>query len=99
LPAAALAYTTARTGRRADAEALLASLLEREAVTYVAAPGIAEIYLGLGDRDRALTWLERGVEERSSMLVTLRTNPRYDELRDDPRFKTLEARVGLWSGV
>lgn len=50
----------------------------------------------LGETDRAFEWFERGVSERSSMLVTLQTNHRYDTLREQPRFRRLVDRVGLW---
>ena len=56
---------------------------------------MAEIYGGLGDHDRAIEWLEKGVDERSSALVRLRVNPRCDGLRADPRFTRLMERVGL----
>ena len=98
LPAAALAGTFALAGRRADADALLAALLQAATSSYVAAPGIAEIYLASRQDDRAFEWLERAIHERSSMLVTLLVNPRYDRVRDDPRFKRLVERVGLWDG-
>jgi TolB-like protein/Flp pilus assembly protein TadD len=95
-PTAALANVLAITGRREDAERTLESLVVAAQREYVAAPCIAEICLALGDLDRAFKWLERGVVERSSMLVTLQVNPRYDGLRQDHRFERLVESVGLW---
>ncbi len=92
---AALGCVYAVSGRRRDAERLLDSLLKTAGQQYVAAPLIAEMCIGLGDYDRAFDWLDRGVEERSSVLVGLTVNPRYDPVRDDPRFQRLVARVGL----
>ena len=83
------------SGRRRDAEQLLESLLESARQQYVAAPLIAEMCIGLGDYDRAFDWLDRGIEERSSVLVGLLVNPRYEPVRDDPRFQQLVERVGL----
>jgi TolB-like protein/tetratricopeptide (TPR) repeat protein len=95
-PTASLAYTYAIGGRRDDARRLLDSLLARAATEYVAAPCIAEVWLALGDHDRASDWFDRAVAERSNMLATLQTNHRYDAFRDTPRFRRLVESVGLW---
>ena len=50
---------------------------------------VAEIYVALGDYDRAFAWLEQGVEERSGGIAALRVNPRLDPIRDTPRFRSL----------
>jgi len=54
------------------------------------------MYLALGDLDRAFEWFGLGVTERSSMLVTLQVNPRYDGLRGMDGFRLLVEDVGLW---
>ncbi len=95
-PSASLACTYAISGRRVDAERTLKSLLARSLTEYVAAPCIAELYIALGEHDRAFEWLEKAVEERSSMLVTIQTSHRYDSVRGDSRFSRLVERVGLW---
>ena len=95
-PTAALGYVLAVTDRRTVAEQTLESLLAAGRSEYVAAPCIAELYLALGDLDRAFEWFDRGVTERSSMLVTLQVNPRYDRLRETDRFRVLVEKVGLW---
>jgi len=92
---AALGCVYAMSGRRRDAEQLLESLLETARQQYVAAPLIAEMCIGLGDNDRAFGWLDRGIEERSSVLVGLLVNPRYEPVRHDPRFQRVVERVGL----
>jgi eukaryotic-like serine/threonine-protein kinase len=84
------------SGRRAEAQRTLASLPATAEREYVAAPCIAEMYLALGDLDRAFEWFARGVTERSSMLVTLQVNPRYDSVRQTDRFRLLVEDVGLW---
>jgi len=98
-PSAALACTHAVSDRRGDADRTLQSLLTRSHAEYIAAPCIAELYVALGDHDRAFEWLEKSVEERSSMLVTIQTSHRYDPLRGDSRFGRLVERVGLWQAA
>ena len=49
--------------------------------------------LCLGDKDQAMTWLEKAFEDRSNPGVLLRTS--FDSFRSDSRFKDLVRRVGL----
>lgn len=51
--------------------------------------------LALGDRNAALDLLERAAARRdSSLLLYLGVDPRWDDLRGDPRFEKLLRRVG-----
>lgn len=61
--------------------------------TYVAAIGPATSYALAGDKDRALEWLEKAYEERSSQMVFLQAHPWWDSLRSDPRFQDLLRRM------
>ena len=56
---------------------------------------IALIYDALGEKDRALDWLERGYSERDEDLALLKVDSRLDSLRGDPRFENLLEEVGL----
>ena len=56
---------------------------------------IAQAFAGMGDKDRALAWLEKAYAQRSNGLTSLKVNPAYDPLRGDPRFRDLLRRVGL----
>jgi TolB-like protein/DNA-binding winged helix-turn-helix (wHTH) protein/Flp pilus assembly protein TadD len=88
-----LARAFAVSGRRNDAIPLLDNLKKRSSATYSNASEIAVVYAALGDTDQAMTWLEKGYEERFNPGVLLR--PGFDPLRADPRFRDLEHRVGL----
>lgn len=79
-----LGYSYAMAG---DAKALevLAALLEEARHSYVPPYSIAIIYLGLGDRDKALEWLERAFVEHSRWRGWLELTPELDCLRGDPR--------------
>jgi hypothetical protein len=53
-------------------------------VTWALAPyGYALIHAGLGDKENALIWLRKAVEERSHWLVWIRLDPRFEPLRGD----------------
>jgi eukaryotic-like serine/threonine-protein kinase len=89
-------YLFARTNRPNEAKALLAEFDNLERVGRYASPyAIAVIYAGLRDHERALSSLERAYRERSHWLVWLKRDPRWDEIRADPRFHDLLRRVGL----
>jgi serine/threonine protein kinase/tetratricopeptide (TPR) repeat protein len=92
---AALARIHARSGRRAEALRELQELARDRPGRYVAPHDLAWGYAALGDRDRAMQWLEKAYAERSSALTYLEIEPLFDPLRGDPRFADLVRRVGL----
>ena len=55
----------------------------------------AMICIAAGERDQALAFLERAFNERDPMLVAVRTDPAFDELRGDKRFVSLLKRIGF----
>ena len=90
-----LAYALAKSGRRAEARAELAALLKLSAERYVPPYNVAMIYNGLGERDETLAWLERAVEQRDPRMTSLKVEPKWNNLRADPRFQDLLRRVGF----
>jgi adenylate cyclase len=46
----------------------------------------ALIYNGLGETEKAISWLELGFEQRDSKMVFLKVEPKWDNLRSNPRF-------------
>lgn len=47
------------------------------------------------DREQTIYWLQRAYEERSNILQYIEVHPHFDFIRNDPRFKDLEKRVGV----
>jgi serine/threonine protein kinase/tetratricopeptide (TPR) repeat protein len=94
-PTAFLGYALAKSGKQAEARTELAALLKLANERYVPPYYIALIYNGLGERDEALTWLERGLEQRDPRMVFLKVERKWNNLRDDPRFQDLLRRVGF----
>ena len=91
-----LGYGYAVTGKRADAERVLARLNELSRQEFVSPVWMAKIYSGLGDKDKAFDALERAYEDRSIVTVAfIKTNPMLDPLRSDPRFTELLRRTNL----
>jgi len=56
---------------------------------------IANLYLWAGDADRALEWLERGLDERDPGMLMVPASPVFEPLHDDPRFQDIVRRMGL----
>jgi serine/threonine-protein kinase len=92
---AGLAYAEAVSGHRAQALAMLDELTRRAGASYVSPARIAQIHLGLGERDQALSLLERAVEQRCTEVVWLGVHPMFDQLGSEPRFLALLKRLGL----
>jgi tetratricopeptide (TPR) repeat protein len=88
-----LARAYAASDKKSEAEKLLSDLKRRSDSNHSLAAEIAMVYASLGDTDQAMSWLEKGYEERFNPGVLLR--PGFDPLRSDPRFQDLVRRVGL----
>ena len=90
-----LAYIDGLTGKKDEARQILGRVLDL-ARTYSVQPGlIALIYIGLDEREQALTWLEKSYRQHSAMMAWLKVDPRFDPVRQEPRFQDLMRRVGL----
>jgi eukaryotic-like serine/threonine-protein kinase len=92
---AALGHAYGVAGHRDKALEVLADLQTRAKSRYTSALDIATVYLGLSDTDATFEWLERAFQTRASALVYLAVDPRYDAVREDPRFRDLVRRIGL----
>jgi serine/threonine protein kinase/Tfp pilus assembly protein PilF len=88
-----LGYAYAVTGRRAEAQKVLDQLNELSKQKYVQAVLRARIYAGVGEKDKAFEWLEKGFEDRT--LPAIKVDPTFDPLRSDPRFADLLRRMNL----
>ncbi len=89
-----LAYCYAAFGRH-DELAELRKQLEAMTGHYVPAIKLAEIHLALGEYDRAIEYLEKGYEERCSLMIWVMIDPIYEPLKADPRYQDLLKRMGL----
>jgi serine/threonine-protein kinase len=93
-----LGYAYAMAGKRAEAEQLLAILLRHAEDSYVEPVNVARLYMGLGDHDEAIAWLEQAYGDRSLWLNTVFGKGQwfyFDALQSDPRFQDIRARVGF----
>jgi TolB-like protein/tetratricopeptide (TPR) repeat protein/predicted Ser/Thr protein kinase len=91
----ALGHCYGVAGRTAQAEGVLEQLHALSKQRYITPYSFLMVYLGLGRHDEALASLEAALEERNAWLWFLPIDPRYDRLREDPRFAPLVERHGL----
>jgi tetratricopeptide (TPR) repeat protein len=56
---------------------------------------VAALYARLDDKERAVDWLQKCIEQRSGDLVYLRISPAFDNMRSDPRVIAIMNRVGV----
>jgi TolB-like protein len=82
-------------GRKGETQKILSELKERSRHHYVFPTIFAYAYLGLGDKDQALTFLERAYEEDDQGLFTVKVSPLLDPLRSKPRFQALLRRMNF----
>ena len=92
---ASLGHAYGLGGKKAEAEKILADLDRLSQRRYVPAYDRAIVYIGLKERDQALTWLERAAQEHSQFVIYLDTDPRLDDLRSEQRFQKLLRLMGF----
>jgi TolB-like protein/Flp pilus assembly protein TadD len=88
-----LAHVYGILGRKEEAAKILKDLKARHDKNPSVAVDIALIYVGLGDQDQAMMWLNTAYEARFKASILL--HPVFDPLRSDARFKDLLDRIGL----
>lgn len=89
----AVAYVAA--GRQAEARTLVHALETRAKREYYPRTWLVRAYAALGDKDRALTWLETAYDDRDGGLTVANVDPSFDSLRGEPRFRAILAKIRL----
>lgn len=90
-----LGHAYGLAGRRADAFRLIQIGLDRALKGALGPYSISLMYLGLGDKESALTWLEKAYEVHEPAILYIKVDPRYDPLRTEPRFVALMKKIKL----
>ena len=89
-----LGHAYASSGNKTEALKILDQLKELSTQRYVSAYSFAILYLGLGDKQGALRWLEQSYQDRAgSDIGWIRVDSLLDPLRGDPRFEALAEKI------
>jgi tetratricopeptide (TPR) repeat protein len=94
---ASLAHAYASAGKSEEARNLLKELTALAQKQYVSPYAFALVYVGMGNKDQAVAWLDKAYQERASALPFVKVNPRLASLHADPRLHNLLRRLGLES--
>ena len=94
VPQALLGHLYAKIGRKDEARRILQRLRDSPKERYVSPYLFAMIHLGLGEKDRAIDFLEKTYEDRDGYNIAfIKVDPFLDPLHGDPRFEALAARI------
>ena len=92
---ALLGHAYAASGKRTEAQQVLADLQQLQGQRYVSPYTVAAIYAGLGDKEQTFKWLDTAVEERDIWLMNLKVDPVFAKLRSERKFTDILARIRL----
>jgi len=90
-----LGYCYAVTGKRDEALRTVKELEERYTRREALGVHVAQVYVGLGEKNQAFAWLEKDFERHNSFLPAFVNDYSFDDLRSDPRYADLMRRMGL----
>jgi serine/threonine-protein kinase len=90
-----LGYVYGAAGKRDQAMALVHELEGRFANNRSAGRYIAEIYSGMGEKEKAMEWLEKDFQTRNGRLAEIRWTVPYRSMHDYPPFRELLKRMGM----
>jgi TolB-like protein/Tfp pilus assembly protein PilF len=90
-----LAYIYSLSGKRGEAQKKLSNIIEYSKQNFVPPISIARVYVGLGEKEEAFFWLEKGYSQNDARLIYLKIDPTFDPLRSDPRYTQLLRKIEL----
>ena len=93
---AEMGYALGRAGKSAEAKQKIAILQQAAGKGFVDPYLIAVVYLGLGDRDAAFSWLEKAYTARSAFMISILSDPKWDPVNTDPRFEAIVRRMNVY---
>jgi adenylate cyclase len=88
-------YALAKMGNREEAEKVLREMMEIGKTRGMPPTHLAVAHAGLGDTETALDWLEKGFAEHDPKMAFLKVDPKWNNLRSNPRFISLMKRMNF----
>jgi TolB-like protein len=92
---AALGHALARSGAAPEAKQILGELLRISHTQHVSPFHLAVIWVGLGDNETALNWLEKAHDQSEPTISGILIAPQFQFLCAHPRFRSLLQKMGL----
>jgi serine/threonine-protein kinase len=85
----------AKMGKQDETRAILDRLLKLSEQRYVPPSHIALLYNALGEREETFKWLERAIAVSDAKVAFLKVEPKWNNLREDPKFQEIMKRAGF----
>jgi len=90
-----VAWAAGREGRTDEARAIYKRLEARSRERLISPEALAVAAVGMGDKELALDWLQKSVEQHSFFVIFMKSDPEFAPLMSSPRFKEIANRVGI----
>jgi Tfp pilus assembly protein PilF len=92
---AGLGFAYAQAGRTDDARKILRELEEESKKKYVSPIPLALVHCGLGEKDKAIKYLQKAREQHRGGLLSVKIGSLWASLRSEPAFTRLISSIGL----
>jgi TolB-like protein/Tfp pilus assembly protein PilF len=92
---AVLGLAYAVSGRQEQAQKIVETFTAAARKRYIPPTYFAIVFAGLGQKEKALEWLEKAYQDRADLLTWVNVEPMMDDVRFDPRFQNLIRKIGL----
>jgi TolB-like protein/Tfp pilus assembly protein PilF len=90
---AEIGYALGREGRMSEAQQEIAELREQSNSTFVDPYLVSLIYLGMGEEQGTLQWLDRAYVVRSPFLISISTEPKWKAMIERPGLQAFLAKM------
>lgn len=94
LPRYMLAFARAGQGDKESINKIIAKLTELESSSHVKPYFLAMAFLAGGEHDRAFEYFEKALNEGNEWMVWFGVDPKLDQIRSDPRYRSILERTG-----
>ena len=84
-----IGYIYGMAGQKEKTQEILDYFIELSENEFVSPTHFTFLYLGLGEKEKAIEWLDKANEQHEGWLLLEKVDPMYDSLRPDPRFQNL----------
>lgn len=91
---AALGHTYGAAGKRKEAAEILSRLQKEAQSRYISPYQLAEIEVGMGEKQAGLDYLDKSIVERAAQTTFLNVDPELDSLRGEVQFRKIAEQIG-----
>ena len=91
----ALAYILAVSGKKDEARKIIQDAGIENILSSNDYRGVALVYAALEEKEEAFEWLEKSYQKHEESLCSIKIDPKFDLLKDDPRFSNMLKKIGL----